>query len=95
MAWWDATQADAMICQVHARIDSTGYVRLLWESSEEDDKNTHATTFEVKFGKKAEEAITDLRERTADTIFTDIESVAFAIEGSDLNITEDNIWPTT
>ena len=24
---------------VHARIDSTGYVRLLWESSEEDDKN--------------------------------------------------------
>ena len=23
---------------VHARIDSTGYVRLLWESSEEDDK---------------------------------------------------------
>ena len=26
---------------VHARIDSTGYVRFLWESSEEDDENTH------------------------------------------------------
>ena len=37
---------------VHARIDSTGYVRLLLESSEEDDKNTHAAIFEVKFGEK-------------------------------------------
>ena len=54
---------------VHARNDSTGYVRLLWESSEDDDKNTHAAIFEVKFGKKAEEAITDSRERTGDTLF--------------------------
>ena len=77
-----------------ARIDSTGYVRLLWESSEEDDKCTHAAIFEVTFGKKAEEAITDSRERTADTIFTDIESVALALEGSDLTITEDNFVPT-
>ena len=35
---------------VHARIDSTGYVRLPWESSEEDDKDTHVAFFEVKFG---------------------------------------------
>ena len=47
----------------------------------------------MKFGTEAEEAITDSRERTADTIFTDIESVAFAIESSDLNITEDNFVP--
>ena len=53
---------------VHVRIGSTGYVRLLWESSEEDDKNAHAAIFEVKFGKMAE-AITDSRERTADTLF--------------------------
>ena len=79
---------------VHARIDSIGYVRLLWESGEEDDKNTHAATFEVKFGKKTEEAITDSRERTADTLFADLESVALAIEGSDLNITEDNFVHT-
>ena len=39
---------------VHARIDSTGYVRLLGESSEENDK----------FGKKAEEVIAEPRERT-------------------------------
>ena len=48
---------------VHARIDPTGYVRLLWESSEEDDRNTHAAIFEMKlvFKTKAEGAITDSR----------------------------------
>ena len=30
---------------VHARIDATGYVRLLGESSEEDDKNSHSIDF--------------------------------------------------
>ena len=54
---------------VHARIDTTGYVRLLWESSEEEDTNSHAANFQVKFGNKAEGAITDSRERTADTLF--------------------------
>ena len=80
---------------VHARSDATGYVRLLWESSEEDDKNTHAAIFEVKCGKKAEEAITDSRERTADTLSNDLQSIALVVEGSDGNITEDNFVPTT
>ena len=79
---------------VHARIVSTGYVRLFWESSEEDDKKTRAAIFEVKCGKEAEGAISDSRERTGDTLFTDLESVASAIEGSNLNITEDNFVPT-
>ena len=70
---------------VHARIVSRGYVRLLWESSEEEDK---------KFGKKAEGVITDSRERTADTLFNDLECVALAIEGSDLNTTENSFVPT-
>ena len=48
----------------------------------------------MKFGKEAEEAFTDLRERAADTLFTGLESVALAIEGSDINITEDNFVPT-
>ena len=78
---------------VHARIDSTGCVRVLWASSEEDDKNSHAAMFEVKFGKKGEGAITESRERKADTLFDDLESVAFAIEGSDLN-TEDHFVRT-
>ena len=74
---------------VHARIDSTGYVRLLWESSEEDDKNSHAAILE--FGKKAE---AEPRERTADSLISDLESVALAVEGSDLNTTEGNFVPT-
>ena len=79
---------------VHARIDSTGYVRLLWESIEEDYELTQTTIFEVNFGKKREEALTDLGERTADTLFSDLGTVALDIEGGDLNITEDNFVPT-
>ena len=47
---------------VHARIESTGYVRLLWESNEEEDKGSHAAILEGKFGKKAEGSFTDSRE---------------------------------
>ena len=77
---------------VYARFDSTGYIRLLWESNEEEDKGSHAAIFEVKFGEKAEGSFTDSRERTADTLFSDLESVALLVEGSDLN---DNFVPTT
>ena len=76
---------------VHARIDSTRYVRLLWE---EDDKNSHAAMFEMKIGNKPEKVIAGPRERTAASVFNDLESVALAIEGSDLSITEDNFVPT-
>ena len=40
---------------IHVRIDSTGYVRLLWESSEEDDKKTHAAIFEIKLVRRQKE----------------------------------------
>ena len=40
---------------VHARIDSTGYVRLLWESNGEANEFSHAAIFEVKFGKNPRE----------------------------------------
>ena len=56
---------------VHARIDSTGHVRLLWESNDEEDKGSHAAIFEVKLGKKAEGSLTDSREEAADTLFSD------------------------
>ena len=58
-------------------------VRLLWESNEEEDKGSHAAIFEVKFGKKVEGSFIDSRERTADTLFSDLESVASVVEGSD------------
>ena len=62
---------------VHARIDTTGYVRSLWESCEE---NTHAAMFAMKFGKKAEEVITDSQARKADALFHTLESIAIAVE---------------
>ena len=44
------------ILSVHARIHSTGYVHLLWESSGEEYEFSHAAIFEVKFGKKSEKS---------------------------------------
>ena len=38
--------------------------------------------FEIKFGKKSEGAIKDSRERTADTLHNDLESVALATEST-------------
>ena len=76
---------------VHARIDSTRYVRLLWESNDEEDKGSRAAIFKVKFGRKAGGSLTDSRERVADTLFSDLESVALVIEGND---TKGNFVPT-
>ena len=76
-----------------SRSDSTGYVRLLWDSSEEDDKNTHAAIFEIIFGKKVEEVIAGPRGRTAASLFSDLEAVASVVEGSDSN-TDDKFVPS-
>ena len=84
MARRDATQAEAMICQSTQEWIPQGMLA----SFQNQAKKT------VKFGKKAEEAISDSRKRTADTLFTDLESVALASEGRDLNITEDTFVPT-
>ena len=56
MARWDATPSRSNDRSVDARVDSIGYVRLLGDSSEEDDELTHAAIFEVKIGKKVEGA---------------------------------------
>ena len=77
---------------VHARIDSSGYVRLSWES--DDDRKGHAANFEVKFGNKTKRAATGSRERTAEQLFDHLESVALVVEGSDLGTTEDPFEPT-
>ena len=44
--------------------------------------------------KKSERAITDSRERTADILFSDVGTVASAVQCSDLSIAEDNFVPT-
>ena len=79
---------------IHARIDSTSYVHLLWESIGEDNEFSHAAIFEVKFGEKPRRVITDSRGRTADALFMNLESVAFAAEDSDLSMTEYKCVPT-
>ena len=61
----------------HTKFDSSGHVRLLWESNE-NDKNGHAAIFEVKFYFKTG-VTTDSRERTAGSLFDTLESVALAV----------------
>ena len=75
---------------VHARIDSTGNVRLLWES--EDDEDGHAAILEVRVWQTV--VTIETLERSAESLFDSLESVALAVEGSDLGTTEDNFVPT-
>ena len=73
---------------VHARTDSTGYFRLLWESSEEEeeDKNSHAAIFEVKLGKKQKKQSLSRASEQLIRFFYHLESVAYT--------TEDHFVPT-
>ena len=77
---------------VRARIDSSRYIRLSWES--DDDRNGHAAIFEVKFGKKTERAAKESRERSPEQLFDTSESVSLVLEGSDFGTTEDPFEPT-
>ena len=78
---------------VHARIDSTGYVRLLWESNQEDDEDGHPAVLGVKIW-QTEGVTLESLERSAEQLSDTLESVAMAVEGSDLGTTEDNFVPT-
>ena len=46
----------------------------------------------MKFGSEAEGSFADSRERTADTLFSDLESVASVMEGSDLELIPGTIF---
>ena len=70
-----------MICQSTQELIPQGTFASLWNQVKKTTEISHAAIFEVKFGKKGEGAITDSRERKA-------------IEGSDLNTTEDHFVPT-
>ena len=66
---------------VQARIDSSGYVRL---HGNQMMITGHAAIKEVKFGKETEGVTTESRERSAESLFDTLESVALAVEGSNL-----------
>ena len=55
------------------------------------DRSSHAAIFEVKFGQRSDGLHTDSRERTADTLFSDLESVNLVIEDI---ATKGNFVPT-
>ena len=73
---------------VHARIDSSGYMRLWWES-DASNKNGPAAIFERKFGTKTNRATEISRERSAEQLFNDLVSVALVVESNDTSTSED------
>ena len=89
VAWWDATQAEAMICQSTQELIPQGMFVSCGSQVKKKTK-THMQRF-LEFGKKAQ---AQPRERTADSLISDLESVALAVEGSDLDTTEGNFVPT-
>ena len=63
--------------------------------SEKQLSFSYASIFEVKICQKPERVFADLREKTVDTLVSDFGTVALVIvEGSDLDMTEDNSVPT-
>ena len=93
VAWWDAIQQEAMTCQSMQELIPQVHVHLLWESIEEESEFSQAAILEMKVGKESERVITDSRGRAADALFMNLESVALAIEGSDISIPEENFVP--
>ena len=87
MAWCDATQAEAMICQSTQELipqdmfDSCG-------------SQVKKMTKMQRFWNLVKKAEAEPRERTADSLISNLESVALAVEGSDLNTTEVHFVPT-
>ena len=81
-----------MACQSTQELILQDVFAFLWES--DDDRNGHAVIFEVKFGKKTQRVATESRERSAEQLFDDLESVALFVEGSDLGTTKDPFEPT-
>ena len=74
MAWWDATQAEAVICQSTQEVIPQG----MFVSCGSQVKKMTKMQRILEFGEKAEAVP---RERTADSLISDLESVALAVEG--------------
>ena len=83
MAWWDVTQPGAIICQPMQDLILQDMFDFCGNQMKKRTRGSHAAIFEVKFGQRSEESSINSRERTADTLSCDLESVALVIEGSD------------
>ena len=94
-AWWDATQTESMICQsTQELIPQDVFVSCGNQVKKTTKKTLMLRFFDIKFGTIAEGVIAEPRERTADSLLSDLESVALSVEGSYLGITEDNFVPS-
>ena len=82
-----------MICQSTQELIPQGMFASCGNQVNKTTKNSHAAIFEIKFGKMAKEVIAGPRERTAASLFSDLEAVASVVECSDSN-TDDNFVPT-
>ena len=90
----DVTQAEAMICQSTQESIPQGIFASCGNHLKKMTK-THMQRFlKSNLATRAEEVIAGPRERTAASVFNHLESVALAIEGSDLNIIGDNFVRT-
>ena len=81
-----------MICQSTQELVPEGTFASFWNQVKKTTKTHMQRSLKSNLVKKG--VITESRWRTTDTLFNDLESVAFAIEGSDLNTTEDHFVPT-
>ena len=83
-----------MICESTQELIPQGMFVSCGNQVKKRTKNV-CSDFWNKFGKKTEGAMTDSRERTADTLYNDLESVALTIEGTNPDVTEDGNVRTT
>ena len=78
MAWWDAIQPEAMICQ--SMQNWTPQVMFAFGNQSGEAKEfSCAAIFEVKICQKSGRGLADLREQTVDTLFSDFGTVAVVI----------------
>ena len=94
MASWDATRTKATTCQSTRELipqDTFAFYGHQMLMTETDMPQS----LKSKFGKTSERVATEWRERSAEQLFADLESVASAVEGSDLGLTEDPFEPTS
>ena len=93
MAQWDATSAEAMVCQstpelIHPDFfDFYGSQMLITEMD-------MPQSLRSRLAKRQKRATEASRELSAGQLFDDLESVALVVEGSDLGTSEDRFEPT-
>ena len=92
--WWDATQAEAMICQSTQELIPQGLFASFWNQVKKTTKiHTQRSLMWNLVRREKEQSPIRASEKQIRFLMT-WQCVAFAIEGSDLNTTPDHFVPT-